>query len=135
MNGVGGSANAAGASTAGVGKTNNMIKRDSHKDYLYGMDEAVIAEEMPIVPSPAMIMSMAPNGVYLPTMAAGVVAGPTVMPIHNHQDPTQAHAVAAYYVSPTHIDPVAFIPTPAGNYSELTQKYTFKSYYMKVFRK
>lgn len=41
-------------------------KRETHKDYLYGLNDAIIVEEVPI------IVSVAPNGVYCTTVATTI---------------------------------------------------------------
>lgn len=46
-------------------------KRETHKDYLYGLDDVIIVEEVPI------IVSVAPNGVYCTTVATTIQAPTT----------------------------------------------------------
>ena len=55
-------------------RTNGKIKRENHKDYLYGED-AIIVEEVPI------IVSVAPNGVYCATVATTSSTNGTVLPL------------------------------------------------------
>lgn len=60
-------ATAAGTTATPAAKTATAgVKRETHKDYLYGLEDAIIVEEVPI------ILSVAPNGVYCTTVAAAI---------------------------------------------------------------
>ena len=56
------------ASSASSAVKGPNVKRETHKDYLYGLNDAIIVEEVPI------IVSVAPNGVYCTTVATTIQA-------------------------------------------------------------